>query len=82
MCLYICVMQDLVEKVMLLRKAVESCRGQVSEVGTGALADKLTSYAGILAAQGSLDTALRYLGESTEVRASHCRIVGLKVRGF
>ncbi|XP_052766437.1 protein transport protein Sec31A-like isoform X3 [Mya arenaria] len=59
-------LQDLVEKVMLLRKAVEFSRGQATEIGTGALADKLSSYGGILAAQGCLDTALRYLGESSE----------------
>jgi len=53
--------------VMLLRKAVEYSRGQASEIGSGALADKLSNYAGILAAQGCLDTALRYLGESSEV---------------
>lgn len=52
---------------MLLRKAVESSRGQATEVRSGALAEKLSSYAGILASQGCLDTALHYLGDSSEV---------------
>lgn len=52
---------------MLLRKAVEMSRGQAPEITTGVLADKLSDYAGILAAQGCLDTALRYLGDSSEV---------------
>ncbi|XP_060599891.1 protein transport protein Sec31A-like [Ruditapes philippinarum] len=60
-------LQDLVEKVMLLRKAVETSRGHAPEITTGVLADKLSNYAEILAAQGRLDTALRYLGESSEV---------------
>ncbi|KAL4240586.1 Protein transport protein Sec31A [Mactra antiquata] len=59
-------LQDLVEKVMVLRKAVETSRGQAPEITTGVLADKLSGYAGILAAQGRLDTALRYLGDSQE----------------
>lgn len=59
-------LQDLVEKVMLLRKAVEASRGHAPEITTGVLAEKLSDYAGILAAQGCLDTALRYLGESQE----------------
>lgn len=59
-------LQDLVEKVMLLRKAVEMSRGQAPEITTGVLAEKLSDYAGILAAQGCLDTALRYLGDSAE----------------
>jgi hypothetical protein len=61
------VLQDLVEKVMILRKAVELSRGQAQDISSGFLADKLSQYAGILAAQGSLNTAINYLGESNEV---------------
>ncbi|XP_033744000.1 protein transport protein Sec31A-like isoform X3 [Pecten maximus] len=60
-------LQDLVEKVMVLRKAVALSRGQEEEVSTGLLANKLNGYASLLAAQGSMDTAMRYLGNSTEV---------------
>ena len=57
---------------MLLRKAVETSRGQAPEITTGVLADKLSNYAEILAAQGRLDTALRYLGDSSEVTFKLC----------
>ena len=59
--------QDLVEKVMVLRKAVEVSRGTSPAVSGGALADKLSQYAGLLAAQGSLTTALTYLNNSSDV---------------
>ena len=52
---------------MLLRKAVEYSRGQAPEIRTGLLAEKLSNYASLLAAQGSLETALKYLGDSSEV---------------
>lgn len=61
--------QDLVEKVMILRKAVEIAKGQAPEVTSGTLASQLSSYSGILAAQGSLTTAMNYLGSSSEVSA-------------
>ncbi|XP_060064136.1 protein transport protein Sec31A-like [Ylistrum balloti] len=60
-------LQDLVEKVMVLRKAVALSRGQEEEVTSGLLANKLNGYASLLAAQGSMDTAMRYLGNSAEV---------------
>lgn len=60
-------LQDLVEKVMILRKAVELSRGQAQDISGGALADKLNQYSNLLAAQGSLDTAFSYLGNSTDV---------------
>lgn len=53
---------------MLLRKAVELSRGQVTDISGGLLAEKMNEYASLLAAQGSLDTAVRYLGNSTEAR--------------
>lgn len=52
---------------MLLRKAVEVSRGQVTDISGGLLAEKMNDYASLLAAQGSLDTAVRYLGNSTDV---------------
>jgi len=66
-------LQDLVEKVMLLRKAVEHSRGQAPEISSGLLSQKLSNYASILAAQGRLDTALRYLGDSQEHQLSVLR---------
>ncbi|XP_021375424.1 protein transport protein Sec31A-like isoform X2 [Mizuhopecten yessoensis] len=63
-------LQDLVEKVMVLRKAVSLSRGQEQEVTKGLLANKLNGYASLLAAQGSMETAMRYLGNSSEANLS------------
>lgn len=60
-------LEDLVEKVMILRKAVELSRGQAQDISGGALADKLNQYSNLLAAQGSLETAFSYLGNSTDL---------------
>lgn len=59
-----CLLQDLVEKVMILRRAVELSRGQTTNGGE-ALSVRLSQYAGILAAQGSLATASSYLKNSS-----------------
>lgn len=61
-------LQDLVEKVMILRKAVDSATGQTPNMTGPLLADKLSKYSDLLAAQGNLTTALNYLGDSAEVR--------------
>uniref|UniRef100_A0A669CTD7 Protein transport protein Sec31A n=1 Tax=Oreochromis niloticus TaxID=8128 RepID=A0A669CTD7_ORENI len=52
-------LEDLVEKVMMLRKSIERLRNCEVAVQSPVLAEKLTCYAGILAAEGSLTTALR-----------------------
>ncbi|XP_076139978.1 protein transport protein Sec31A isoform X8 [Alosa pseudoharengus] len=58
-------LQDLVEKVVILRQAVERTHGaQASTVGA-MLAQKMGQYASLLASQGSLDTALAYLPENS-----------------
>ncbi|XP_031433326.1 protein transport protein Sec31A isoform X2 [Clupea harengus] len=58
-------LQDLVEKVVILRQAVERSHGaEASAVGT-MLAQKMSQYASLLASQGSLETALTYLPENT-----------------
>ena len=55
--------QDLIEKVMVLRKAVESMVG----LGIGqAAAEKLANYASILASQGKLEAAMGYLPDSVD----------------
>lgn len=57
-------LQELVEIVMLLQKALEL---QGRNVGTtGKLAELLARYAGLLAAQGALSSALTYLGPSED----------------
>ncbi|XP_071952152.1 protein transport protein Sec31A-like [Antedon mediterranea] len=58
-------LQDLVEKVMILREAVSQKQGYV-ENGGSVIAQKLSSYAQLLASQGSLATAVNYLRDSNE----------------
>ncbi|XP_069781539.1 protein transport protein Sec31A isoform X2 [Narcine bancroftii] len=54
-------LQDLIEKVVILRKAIELTQGTHNN-GVGAvLAEKMSQYAYLLAAQGSLSAALSYL---------------------
>ncbi|XP_072352459.1 protein transport protein Sec31A isoform X7 [Scyliorhinus torazame] len=58
-------LQDLIEKVVVLRKAIELSQG-TNNNGTGdVLAEKMSQYAGLLAAQGSLTAALSYLPSDT-----------------
>lgn len=59
-------LQDLVEKMMVLRKSVERLRNSEVAVQSPVLADKLTHYAGLLASQGSLATALSYLPDTSD----------------
>ncbi|XP_017293554.1 protein transport protein Sec31A isoform X2 [Kryptolebias marmoratus] len=59
-------LEDLVEKVMMLRKSIERLRNSEVAVQSHILAEKLTCYAGILAAEGSLATAMAYLPENSD----------------
>jgi protein transport protein SEC31 len=64
-------LQELVELVVFLQKSVERQGRQVQI--SGALADVLTHYASILASQGSLSTALSYLGSSQDEKVASLR---------
>lgn len=58
---------------MMLRKSIERLRNSEVAVQSPILAEKLTCYAGILAAEGSLGTAMTYLPENTDqVRSTFC----------
>ncbi|KAK2818649.1 hypothetical protein Q5P01_024210 [Channa striata] len=58
-------LQDLVEKVVVLRRAVEQTqRSGPAAIGI-LLADKMSQYANLLASQGSLSTAITYLPDNT-----------------
>ncbi|XP_023816528.1 protein transport protein Sec31A isoform X1 [Oryzias latipes] len=58
-------LQDLVEKVVVLRQAVEQTqRSGPAAIGV-LLAEKMSLYANLLAAQGSLATAITYLPDDT-----------------
>jgi len=64
--------QNLVEKVMILRRAAESVHGPRADVGSPEMCLQLTTYAGLLAAQGCVGTAYNYLGNtSNNVRCCH-----------
>lgn len=64
-------LQDLVELVTFLQKAVER-QGRTVDV-TGQLADLLSYYASLLASQGCLSTALNYLGNSQNEQVASLR---------
>ena len=61
-------LQELIEKVMMLRRAVEHLHGQEYNIKAGSsLANKLGEYAELLAAEGSLQAALGYLTGVSQV---------------
>ncbi|XP_048025968.1 protein transport protein Sec31A isoform X2 [Megalobrama amblycephala] len=59
-------LEDLVEKVMILRKSIERLRNGEVCVRSSALTEKLIHYSSILASQGSLSTALNYLPDDSD----------------
>ena len=65
---------------MVLRKAVELAQGRAHQIAPGVLAEKLGEYAGMLAGQGSLFTAMSYLGSSNEVQFSTYYLLFLLLR--
>ncbi|XP_055967242.1 protein transport protein Sec31A isoform X1 [Sorex fumeus] len=75
-------LQDLIEKVVILRKAVQLT--QTLDAGTVGvlLAEKMSQYANLLAAQGSIAAALAFLPENTnqpnivQLRDRLCRAQG------
>ncbi|MGH0125298.1 UNVERIFIED_CONTAM: hypothetical protein FKN15_022179 [Acipenser sinensis] len=71
-------LEDLVEKVMVLRKSIEQLRGGYVATRSTVLAEKLTQYASLLAAQGSLAAAMSYLPASS----SQALIMQLRDRLF
>lgn len=64
-------LQELIEVVMMLQKAIEL---QGRNVGvSGKLAEILSRYAGLLAAQGALTSAVTYLGPSDDANVEDLR---------
>lgn len=51
---------------MMLRKSIERLRNSEVEIQSPILAEKLTCYAGILAAEGSLAIAMTYLPANSD----------------
>ncbi|XP_069466593.1 protein transport protein Sec31B isoform X2 [Ambystoma mexicanum] len=70
--------QDLVEKVMVLRRSIELLRGTSLPAQGPVLHEKLTQYANLLASQGSLAAAMSYLPDESE----ECWIQQLRDRLF
>lgn len=64
-------LQELIEVVMLLQKAIE-LQGRNVDV-SGKLAEILSRYAGLLAAQGALSSAVTYLGPSDDANVEDLR---------
>ncbi|XP_048703785.2 protein transport protein Sec31A isoform X9 [Caretta caretta] len=58
-------LQDLIEKVVILRKAVQLTRSMDADAVGALLAEKMSQYANLLAAQGSIATALAFLPADT-----------------
>ncbi|XP_056592252.1 protein transport protein Sec31A isoform X2 [Triplophysa dalaica] len=59
-------LQELVEKVVVLQRAVQKAqRGIAPDMGA-LLAEKMNQYASLLASQGSLETAISYLPTDTQ----------------
>lgn len=51
---------------MMLRKSIERLRNSEVAIKSPVLAERLTCYAGILAAEGSLATAMSYLPDNSD----------------
>ncbi|NWH37326.1 SC31A protein, partial [Chloropsis hardwickii] len=75
-------LQDLIEKVVILRKAVQLTQSVDPNAMGALLAEKMSQYANLLAAQGSLAAALTFLPANTnqpnivQLRDRLCRAQG------
>ncbi|XP_065286810.1 protein transport protein Sec31A isoform X2 [Dermacentor albipictus] len=59
-------LQELVEQVMVLRAAVSQLSSQPQPIESGVLSSLLSRYAALLAAQGSLNSSINYLLDTSE----------------
>lgn len=80
-------LQDLIEKVVILRKAVQLTQAMDTDTVGALLAEKMSQYASLLAAQGSIAAALAFLPENTnqpnivQLRDRLCRAQGDPIPG-
>lgn len=58
--------QDLIEKVMVLSRSIEMLRGTAGPAPGPVLAEQITQYASLLASQGCLAAAMNYLPSSSK----------------
>ncbi|XP_019411587.1 PREDICTED: protein transport protein Sec31B [Crocodylus porosus] len=66
-------LQDLVEKVMVLSRSIETLRGIAGPAPGSVVAEQLTQYANLLASQGCLAAAMSYLPNSSELLIQQLR---------
>ncbi|NXD66055.1 SC31A protein, partial [Eolophus roseicapillus] len=80
-------LQDLIEKVVILRKAVQLTQAVDPNAVGALLAEKMSQYANLLAAQGSIAAALTFLPANTnqpnimQLRDRLCRAQGELPKG-
>ncbi|XP_021566839.1 protein transport protein Sec31A isoform X9 [Carlito syrichta] len=80
-------LQDLIEKVVILRKAVQLTQAMDANTVGVLLAEKMSQYANLLAAQGSIAAALAFLPDNTnqpnivQLRERLCRAQGEPMPG-
>ncbi|XP_045851753.1 protein transport protein Sec31A isoform X6 [Meles meles] len=80
-------LQDLIEKVVILRKAVQLTQAMDTNTVGVLLAEKMSQYANLLAAQGSIAAALAFLPENTnqpnivQLRDRLCKAQGQPLPG-
>ncbi|XP_004643438.1 protein transport protein Sec31A isoform X12 [Octodon degus] len=80
-------LQDLIEKVVILRKAVQLTQTMDTSTVGILLAEKMSQYANLLAAQGSIAAALAFLPNNTnqpnivQLRDRLCRAQGEPIPG-
>ncbi|XP_063166073.1 protein transport protein Sec31A isoform X8 [Candoia aspera] len=80
-------LQDLIEKVVILRKAVKQTQVMDANAVGALLAEKMSQYANLLASQGSIAAALAFLPANTNqpnivvLRDRICRAQGELPRG-
>ncbi|NP_001346273.1 protein transport protein Sec31A isoform d [Mus musculus] len=80
-------LQDLIEKVVILRKAVQLTQALDTNTVGALLAEKMSQYASLLAAQGSIAAALAFLPDNTnqpnivQLRDRLCKAQGKPVSG-
>ncbi|XP_008845089.1 protein transport protein Sec31A isoform X8 [Nannospalax galili] len=80
-------LQDLIEKVVILRKAVQRTQAMDTNTVGALLAEKMSQYANLLAAQGSIAAALAFLPDNTnqpnivQLRDRLCRAQGKPILG-
>ncbi|XP_062964658.1 protein transport protein Sec31A isoform X11 [Cynocephalus volans] len=80
-------LQDLIEKVVILRKAVQLTQSVDTNTVGVLLAEKMSQYANLLAAQGNIAAALAFLPDNTnqpnivQLRDRLCRAQGEPVPG-